>query len=349
MAITLHDKFARQIDKAFHIDSLIKGRLSNSYSFSGVKTIKVVSPQTVPMGDYTRAGTNRYGTPTEMQDVVQELTLTQDKSFAMTIDKGNNLDQSGLKTAGGMLHLQIMERAVPVMDKYCFEQLAHKAGTIAANPEKLTKDTVLDRIQRATQTMDDAEVPQDNRTLFVSNEVFSLIKKTGIDLKTEHTGEKAFVKGQVGEIDGMKIVKVPASRWVDGLNFLVVYKNSAIAPVKLNDTKMHQDPPGISGNLLEGRQYYDCFVLSAKCMGVYAEVDTSGSAVVLDVPQVTADGAVTPADGATAVYTTDGSDPRYSMSAKTGISIEAESGDTIKVYQYKAGAFPSAVVSVVYN
>ncbi len=349
MAVTLHEKYARQIDKAFTIDSLIKGRLSNNYSFSGVKTIKVVSPQTVPMGNYNRTGTNRYGTPTEMQDVVQEMTLTQDKSFAMTIDKGNNLDQGGLKTAGEMLKLQIRERAVPVMDKYCFEQLSHKAGTIAANEAPIDKDNVLDRIQRATQIMDDAEVPQDSRTLFVSNEVFSLIKKTGIDLKTEHTGEKAFVKGQVGEIDGMKIVKVPAGRWIDGLNFLVVHKSSAIAPVKLNDTKLHQDPPGISGNLLEGRQYYDCFVLAAKCMGVYADVYTSGDVVVLDKPTVTEDGNITTADGATAVYTTDGSDPRYSMSAKTGVSVEAESGDTIKVYQYKAGAFPSAVVSTVYK
>lgn len=348
MAITLHDKFANQIETAFTADSLIKGRLSDKYSFAGVKTVKVMTPQTVPMVDYTRSGANRYGTPTEMQDIVQEMTLTQDKSFSMTIDKGNNADQNGLKSAGRMLKLQIKERAIPTMDKYCFEQLAHKAGTIAANSAKLTKDTVMDRIQLATQVMDDAEVPQENRTLFVPNEVFTLIKKAGIDLKTEHTAEKAFVKGQVGELDGMRVVKVPAGRWVSNLNFLIVYQNSAIAPVKLNDTKLHQDPPGISGNLLEGRQYYDCFVLAAKCMGVYAEVNTNAGGVVLDAPALTDAGEITAADGATAVYTTDGSDPRYSLTAKTGLSIPANSGDVMKAYQYKDGAFPSAVVTVTH-
>ncbi|MBR5485984.1 MAG: hypothetical protein IKV41_05685 [Oscillospiraceae bacterium] len=348
MAITLHDKFEKQIETVFTTDSLIKGRLSDKFSFAGVKTIKVMTPQTVPMVDYTRSGANRYGTPTEMQDIVQEMTLTQDKSFSMTIDKGNNADQNGLKSAGRMLKLQIKERAIPAMDKYCFEQLAHKAGTVAANSAKLTKDTVMDRIQLATQLMDDAEVPQEGRTLFVSNETFTLIKKAGIDLKTENTAENAFVKGQVGEIDGMKVVKVPAGRWVSNLNFLIVYKNAAIAPVKLNDTKLHQDPPGISGNLLEGRQYYDCFVLAAKCMGVYAEVNTNAGGVVLAAPTVSEAGDITAADGATAVYTTDGSDPRYSMTAKTGLSIAANSGDVMKVYQYKDGAFPSAVVTVTH-
>lgn len=350
MAITLHDKFAKQIETVFTTDSLIKGRLSDKFSFSGVKTVKVMTPQTVPMVDYTRSGANRYGTPEEMQDIVQEMTLTQDKSFSLTIDKGNNADQNGLKSAGRMLKLQIKEQAIPLMDKYCFENLAKKAGTIAGNATALSKGNVLERIQLATQTMDDAEVPQENRTLFVPNQVFTLIKQTGIDLKTETTTESAFVKGQVGEIDGMKIVKVPAGRWPAGLNFLVVYKNAAIAPVKLNDTKLHQDPPGISGNLLEGRQYYDCFVLGAKSMGVYAEVNTgSGGGAVLAAPAVTAAGAVTAAEGATAFYTTDGTDPRYSLTAKAGSSITAAKGAVMKVYQTAEGKYPSPVTTAVHS
>ena len=39
---------------------------------------------------------------------------------------------------------------------------------------------------------------------------------------------------------------------------------------KLDDYKIHQDPPGINGNLVEGRVYYDAFVLDAKKDGIYA-------------------------------------------------------------------------------
>ena len=70
--------FQKKVEESFHRESLIAGRFSPDYTFSGVKTVKVITPTTVAMTDYTRSGANRYGTPTELQDTVQELTLTQD-------------------------------------------------------------------------------------------------------------------------------------------------------------------------------------------------------------------------------------------------------------------------------
>ena len=97
MAIHLHTKYEKSIVTSYKKDSLVTTRLSQDYSWAGAQTVKVSTPQTVPMQDYTRSGMARYGNPVEMQDVVQEMKLTQDKSFAITIDKGNNLDQSGTK------------------------------------------------------------------------------------------------------------------------------------------------------------------------------------------------------------------------------------------------------------
>jgi ribosomal protein S2 len=71
MAINLHEKYAKQIQAKFVKESFITGMLTNSYSFSGVKTVKISTPITVPMVDYKRSGASRYGTPDEMQDVVQ--------------------------------------------------------------------------------------------------------------------------------------------------------------------------------------------------------------------------------------------------------------------------------------
>ena len=113
MAVNLADKYADEIQTVYVKESVVAGRLSNEYSFSGAKTVKVLTPQTIPMGEYKRTGTNRYGEPEEMQDTVQELTLTQDRSFSLTVDKGNNMDQMNLKGAGQMAKLQMAERAVP--------------------------------------------------------------------------------------------------------------------------------------------------------------------------------------------------------------------------------------------
>ena len=39
--------------------------------------------------------------------------------------------------------------------------------------------------------------------------------------------------------------------------------------VKLEDYKIHRDPPGISGSLVEGRIVYDAFVLENKAKAIY--------------------------------------------------------------------------------
>ena len=349
MAINLHDKYAKQIQTKFTRESLVAGLLSNEYSWSGVKTVKISTPITVPMVDYTRTGTTRYGTPTEMQDIVQEMTLTQDKSFSLTIDKGNNADQNGIKAAGKMLSLQISEQAVPTMDKYVLNTLAHKAGKIVGSATALTKTTVLTTIDEGVQFLDDSEVPEEGRVLFVSGKVYQLMKQTGIDLDAEGIVNKAFSKGQVGMYSGMKIIKVPAGRLPAGLNFLIVYKNSATAPVKLNDTKLHQDPPGISGNLLEGRQYYDCFVFGPKANGIYAHLNTgAGASVVADPVITSSNGTVTCSTGSAVIkYTIDGTDPRYSASAEIYTGAVSASGETLKAYAYKDDMYPSAVVEAV--
>lgn len=345
MAINLHEKYAKEIQTKFVRESLIAGAFTNAYSFTGVKTVNITTPITVPMVDYTRSGSNRYGTPTEMQDVVQEMTLTQDKSFSLTIDKGNNEDQNGVKAAGKMLSLQIAEQAVPTMDKYCFMKLAHGAGKIEKATAALNKSNICTRISAGTTYMDDAEIPADNRTLYVTSKAYADLRLSDEFQKCDPILDKSLSKGQVGTYDGMNVIKVPAGRWPAGVNFIIAHKSAACAPVKLNDTKLHQDPPGISGNLLEGRQYYDLFVFGAKADGVYVEV--ASDATVCAVPEISGSGTITcDTDGALIKYTTDGSDPRYSKTAKIGTSTDVTTGGTVvKAYAYKDGAYPSAVAT----
>lgn len=353
MAIYLHEKFAPKVAEAFVRESFADGRLNNQYSFSGVRTVKISTPMTVPINDYVRKGTNRYGTPEEMQDTVQEMTLSEDKSFTLTIDKGNNLDQQGTKAAARMLALEVKEQVVPEKDRYTFRRLAHQAGTIIGNAAAIDKKNVCERISEGTRFLDDAEVPAEGRTLFVTSTVYKYLRLSEEFLNVDKLAVKALSKGQVGEYDGMPVVKVIASRFPANVNFMIVHKSSATAPSKIADTKLHQDPPGLSGNLLEGRFYYGCFVIGARANGIYVDVDTgSGKGEVLAAPAVTAAGAITVASGTTVKYTTDGSDPRYSAHA-TIITANAtgvgNAGETVKAYAYKAddSVFPSPVAEAV--
>ena len=49
-----------------------------------------------------------------------------------------------------------------------------------------------------------------------------------------------------------------------------------MAPTKLEDYRVHQDPPGISGDLVEGRVCYDAFVLDNKKAAIYYQAVTEG-------------------------------------------------------------------------
>ena len=146
MAVNLATKYSSQIAEVFTKGSFVKGKTSTSFDLTGVKTLKVYTPITVPEVDYTRDGMSRYGAVTEMQDVVQELKMTQDKAFTLTIDKGNNLDQNMTKKAADMLRLQLNEQSTPAADKYALRRFAAMAGTIETASDAPTKDNIVDLI-----------------------------------------------------------------------------------------------------------------------------------------------------------------------------------------------------------
>lgn len=68
-----------------------------------------------------------------------------------------------------------------------------------------------------------------------------------------------------------KIIK----RLPKNFGFMVAHPCATVAPTKLESYKTHQDPPGISGSLVEGRIVYDAFVLDNKKNAIYYQEITS--------------------------------------------------------------------------
>ena len=154
MAINLASKYSDQIAEVFTRASFIKGKTAETYDLTGVKTLKVYTPITVEEVDYDRdGGLKRYGDVTEMQDVVQELTMTQDKAFTLTIDKGNNLDQNLVKNAADMLRLQLNEKSTPGADKYASASSPWRAALwkVQSRPRRISSARL--RMRRRHLTM----------------------------------------------------------------------------------------------------------------------------------------------------------------------------------------------------
>ncbi len=344
MAINLATKYATKIANVYTLGSLVADKTSKEWDFSGVKSVKIYTPQTVEPVDYQRNGTSRYGTPVEMADVVQEMSMTQDKSFSLVIDKGNNTEQVMTKNAAKMLKLQTNERMIPMVDKYALSQFVKYAGFVKGIT-KPTKTSIISEISNAAQALDDARVPQTDRYLYLSGEMYSLVRTSGEFLGLESLGEKALAKGIVGEIFGAKIVKVPTDYLPKNTFFVLTHKNAVVVPYKIRDAKLHQDPPGISGALLEGRSNFDAFVVGARCNGVYAAVLEDEVAAIPEIGVSDGNAVITCASGdAEIFYTTDGTDPRYSDTAtKYAGEFTVMSGESVKAYAIKTDGFASAV------
>lgn len=342
--INLATKYSKDILEAYSKGSYIAGHVTDEFDFVGVRSISIYTPKTVELQDYTRSGANRYGDPTELQDDIQELEMKQDKGFAITIDKGNNQDQMMTKNAARMLVLQTKEQVTPYVDKYAFSVFSKGAGTkkgMAAPPEKTD---IVGAILDAGTYLDNALVPDDNRVVYLPASSYNKLRQSSEFLNLEGIGTKAVAKGEVGEIASMKVIKVPDSYMPKDVYFLVTHTRSVMQPFKIKDTKLHEDPPGISGALLEGRNYFDAFVLGARANGVYAAVKAD-KIVAKPTITITSGKATIAGTGTRSFYTLDGSDPRYSKNAQQyAAPVALEPGQVIRAYSDSDDMFCSEVV-----
>jgi len=347
MATNLAKKYESQVAERFVKSSITGNAVNHDYKFNGVRGVVVYSVDTAPLGEYTRTGTSRYGTPSDLGDSIQEMTMTQDKAFTFIIDKGNDTEQVNVKGAGKALAREIDEVITPYMDKYRLNVWATKAGTIAG-VDVPTAETIVGQILDGTTAMDNALVPENGRMLFIAANYYRMLKQSPEFLNSEKLSEEVLSKGVVGMIDGMKVVKVPQSWMPTGVYWLITHQNAVLGLAKIQDYKIHTDPPGINGNLVEGRLIHDAFVLGSKASGVYSAVN---STLVAATPTITDNGTTltlaSTTSGAAIYYTLDGSDPRYSSSVKLYMSAvqktAIEEGKTLKTYATKSGYFASGV------
>ena len=59
------------------------------------------------------------------------------------------------------------------------------------------------------------------------------------------------------------------SYFPENVEFIITNQAATTSPVKLSEYKIHDNPPGINGWLVEGRVYYDAFVLENKKSAIY--------------------------------------------------------------------------------
>lgn len=274
MAIELVTKYLPYVDELFKAESKKSLLTNDDFDWTGANTIKVYKIGTSEMNDYDRAGTgsgatgSRYGNISNLDATTQPMLVRKDRSFTFVIDKLDSDETGSTLEPASALARQLREVTVPEVDSYVYGKMCEGAGT-KPEPVTLTADNIYTEIVKATTTLDDAEVHETGRVLLVVPTVYQIMKQSKEIVLNTNVGEDMRLKGVISNLDGMNVIKVSSSRVPKDFGFMVAHPCATVAPTKLADYKTHDNPPGISGYLIEGRIAYDAHVLDNKKKAIY--------------------------------------------------------------------------------
>lgn len=303
MAINLITKYVPLLDEVFSQGSKTNDLNANSALIreSGdANSILVPKVTTQGLADYDKSTGFVAGTSSLTWETH---TFTQDRGRSFQIDNADNMETAGL-AFGTLSSSFVRDEVTPEMDAYRFATMFANAGTaVQAN---LSNTDVIAAIDEGIKVMDDANVPEEGRILYVSNEIYKAIKSSNDFTRQLLPGQDPNKKFDT--YDNMKVVKVPRTRFYseitlqDGttggqeaggyvktattgtdLNFMIVHPAAVVPVVKFNHVRVFS-PNGEEGMAVnqdadawkyQQRVYGDCFILENKVDAIYAHNKTT--------------------------------------------------------------------------
>ena len=197
---------------------------------AGANAIEIVIPKLSMDGlaDYDKVNGYAAG---DVSLTYETVTCEFDRGRMFNIDAVDDAEAAGLlyaNVAGEFVRTQV----APELDAYRLSKYASTEGIGAAAADLTTGKQAVEALRKALSEMDDAEVPADNRVLFITSTLKGMID----DMDT--TASRKVMEGF------SEIIKVPQSRFVSAitqtangytkaegaknLNFLIVQKGAPI-------------------------------------------------------------------------------------------------------------------------
>ena len=271
MAINYAAKFDTKVVERFQLKSLTEAAVNSDYVWSGVSTVNAYSYPTTALSDYTLTGAARYGVAAEQQNTVQTMTVAKDRSATITADRKTLDDTNSTAQGNKILSRQINEVYLPEIDTYRIGVMSAAAiANLATTTLAITASNAYSSFLKAQEALGNAKVPVEGRIAFCTYAFYSFIKQdAGFILASDVAMEKR-INGMIGMVDGVKIVPVPSSYMPATVAFVLCHPTVTVGVKKLEDYKIHENPPGISGIQIDMRMRYDAFVLAAKVNGLYS-------------------------------------------------------------------------------
>ena len=290
-SITLAQKFVPMLDEVYKAASKTSILDSTQVEFVNANTVKVFKTAMDGMGNY---GRNTGFVDGSVTGTWETLTLSKDRGRSFMIDAMDDEETIGM-AFGTLAGEFIRTKVVPEVDAYRFAKLAGTASILSGTAADITVGTtdVPALIDAAEKDINENEVPQEGRILFISETAYAGLKAKVV--RTTLNGENGIDKDIV-TYSGMRVVRVPQSRFYtaitlyDGttggqtaggyvgtastgykINFMIVHP-SAVCQV-LKHVKPRIFAPDVNQKAdawkFDYRVYHDIFVYDNKKNGIY--------------------------------------------------------------------------------
>lgn len=224
-------------------------------------------------------------------------TLEHDREFSTLVDP-MDIDETNMALSiANITNVFNTEHKIPEMDKYAASKLVAEytgAGGEVDNTV-ITSANVLATFDTMMAEMDEAEVPNEGRILYVTPTFNTLLK--GADniqksIQTRAATGAGAASRNVRSIDEVEIVIVPSSRmktaydFTDGavvdasagqINLILIHPATVFTPQKYEFVSMDEPTAKTGGkHLYYERKYWDLFVIQQKAAGIKINVTPAG-------------------------------------------------------------------------
>lgn len=233
MAVNYATKYGSLVDERFTEASMTAKAINGDYDWNGVQSVVVYSVNTTPMNDYTPSGTNRYGTPVELDNTTQTMTVGMDRSFSFTIDRKNSNDTQMAMEAGRALRRQLDEEAIPEVDMYRLARMIFSAGYIDGTA--ITKSNAYEKFLDARAQLRKNKVPLNGVLCYCSTDFYKKIKLDESFVKASDIAQNMLISGQVGRIDNIPVIEVP-DEYIFGASFVLTHPVATTGVQKIEDS-----------------------------------------------------------------------------------------------------------------
>jgi len=281
--------FESALAQKYSRELLTGGLTTPNVNFFGGNTVKIPFLSLKGYKNHSRdGGFNRQAV--ENRNMTKVLGHDRDVEFfvdSMDVDETNQV-----LAATNLTNVFETEHAIPETDAYRISKIYQDFTDLGgvADGRELDRDNVLEIFDEYMQEMDEAEVPQEGRILYVTPAVNKLLSQSSEFSRIMNVlNDRSKVNRGVRMLDEVQVVVVPTSRmrtaydFSDGfapeagagqINMMLVAPSSVIAVNKHSYIKLWSPGTHTSGDgyLYQNRQYGDLFVVDTRVSGIAMNV-----------------------------------------------------------------------------